>query len=218
MTAVTKQGLTIHSLSGVIPPARSAHFLRAAGGDPVRALALHDWNEAVGAAFYIPLQKTELVLRVKVEAAMAATYGATWFVHPDFVQIADWAVHKEIATATHRLMAKGADVDGDGLMEKASFGLWVGMLRPVFNPPVWMSQLRTAFPALPTSEGRHALATLASRAVNLRNRIDHHEPLIGLDLSRYHTDVMTLLKWNDPALAARARATCTVRQLLRAKP
>ena len=218
MTAVTMQGLTIHSLAGAIPPARAAHFLRAAGGNAARALALHDWNEDMGAAFYSPLQKAELVLRVRVESALAATWGSTWFTHPDFVKNADWAGRNEIAAATHRLMAKGVPVDRDGLMDKASFGLWVGLLRPVFNPPVWMSQLRTAFPALPAGQGRHALAALASRAVNLRNRIDHHEPLIGLDLSRYHSDVMTLLEWNDPALASRARAASTVRQLLRAKP
>lgn len=184
----------------------------------MRALALHDWNEAVGAAFYCSLQKAELALRVKVECAMAASYGPAWFVDPDFLRINDWAVHNEIATATHRLMSRGAVVEANSLMERASFGLWVGLLRPAFSSPVWLTQLRTAFPALPTGTGRHELAMLGSRAANLRNRIDHHEGLIGLDLSRYHTDVMTLLGWIDPVLVARARAACTVQLLLRAKP
>ncbi|MEG3172140.1 hypothetical protein U1708_07925 [Sphingomonas sp. ZB1N12] len=202
----------------MIPPARSAAFLRAAGGDPERALALHDWNEAVGAAFYPMLQKAELGLRTKVGAAMEASWGPLWFTDPEFLRINDFAVHKEVATAIHRLMARDAVVDADGLMEKSSFGLWVGLLRPIFNPPVWMTRLRTAFPALPVTEGRHELASLASHAANLRNRIDHHELLIGLDLSTDHADVMTLLGWIDRSLAARARTTCTVRQLLRAKP
>lgn len=218
MPQVRKQGLSIHSLTGLIPPARVAVFLRAAGGDPVKALELHDWNEAAGAAFYAPLQKVELGLKVKVASAMVATYGPDWFVHPAFVQIHDWSVHNEIATTTRRLMAAELPVDGDGMMDKASFGLWAGLLRPVFNPPVWMKQLRVAFPALPTDRKRHDLSTLASRAVNLRNRIDHHEALIGLDLSHCHADTMLLLKWIDPALQARARGSCTVLQLLREKP
>ena len=218
MAAVNKQVLDIHSLGGVIPPGRVTQFLRAAGRDPVRALALHDWNEAVGGAFYSPLQKAELALRVKVESAMAAAYGATWFADPAFLGVNDWAVHAEITSASRRLMTDGAPVDADGLMAKASFGLWVGLLRPIFNPPVWMTRLRTAFPALPVGEGRHELAGLAARAAFLRNRIDHHEPLIALDVSALHTDLMTLLRWIDPALAARAKAGCTVQQLLRAKP
>ena len=218
MSPVKKQGLDIHCLTGLIPPARAAAFIRAAGGDPVKALKLHDWNEAAGAAFYAPLQKVELGLKVKVASAMAATYGPAWFVHPAFVEIDDWSVHNEIATTTRRLMAAGLPVDGDGMMEKASFGLWAGLLRGAFNPPVWMNQLRPTFPALPTDRKRHDLATLASRAVSLRNRIDHHEALIGLDLSLRHADTMQLLKWIDPALQARARGACTILQLLRAKP
>lgn len=218
MATVNKQVPDIHSLGGVIPPGRVAHFLRAAGRDAVRALALHDWNEAMGAAFYQPLQKVELGLRVKVESAMAAAYGVVWFAEPAFLRVNDWAVHEEIATASRRLMKDSVHVDADGLMAKASFGLWVGLMRPIFNPPVWMTHLRTAFPSLPDGEGRHDLAVLAARAAFLRNRIDHHEPLIGLDISALHTDVMTLLHWIDPGLAARAKAGCTVQQLLRTKP
>ncbi|MES3150906.1 hypothetical protein [Sphingomonas faeni] len=218
MATVRNQLPNIHTFASVIPPARATVFLRAAGGNPERALALHDWNEAVGAAFYPSLQKVELGLRAKVGAAMEATWGSDWFADPDFLRINDYAVHKEVATAIGRLKAREANVDADGLSDKASFGLWVGLLRPIFNPPVWMTQLRTSFPALPATVGRHELASLASHAANLRNRIDHHETLIGLDLSADHADVMTLLGWIDRPLAARARTTCTVRQLLRAKP
>ncbi len=218
MTAVKRQVPDISILGGVIPPGRVTHFLRAAGYDPVRALALHDWNEAVGAAFYPLLQKVELALRVRVESAMAAAFGAAWFADAGFKAITDWAVHEEIATSSRRLMSDGDAVDADGLMAKASFGLWVGLMRPIFNPAVWLDQLRTAFPSLPANEGRHELAALAARAAFLRNRIDHHEPLIGLDISSLHTDITKLLRWIDPVHAARAKAGCTVQQLLRAKP
>ncbi len=218
MATVDKQVPDIHTLCGVIPPGRVTYFLRAAGRDAARALALHDWNESLGAAFYQLLQKVELGLRVKVESALAAAYGVTWFADPAFLRVSDWAVRQEIATASRRLMKDGLSVDADGLMAKASFGLWVGLMRPIFNPSVWMKQLRTAFPSLPVGQGRHELAALAAQAAFLRNRIDHHEPVIGLDLSALHTDMMILLSWIDPSLAARAKAGCTVQRLLRAKP
>lgn len=218
MAAVNNQLPSIQILRGLIPPARAAHFLRAAGADPIRAFALHEWNESVGGAFYPSLQKVELALRVRVERALSAVYGASWFIDQRFLGIKDHAVHGEIATASHRLMSGSAPVNADGLMQKASFGLWVGLLRPIFNPPVWSGQLRTAFPMLPVGIGRADLAKLASRAAALRNRIDHHEPLIGLDLSAYHSDVMQLLEWIDRRLAARAGIACSVPQLLRTKP
>lgn len=218
MAAVNNQLPNIHSLAGVIPLGRMNHFLRAAGWDPVRALALHDWNEAVGAAFYPSLQKAELALCVKVEAAMEMAYGSSWFADPAFLSVKDRAVSNEIAAASQRLIASSLAVDAAGIMAKASFGLWVGLLRPIYNPPVWMNHLRAAFPFLPQGEGRHELANLASHAASLRNRIDHHEPLIGLDLSADHSDLMTLLGWLDPPLLARARAKCTVQLLLRTKP
>ncbi len=217
MAAVTNQLPDIHSLLGLVPPARILRFYRAAGRDAQRALALHDWNEAVGAAFYPLLQKVELALTVKVESAMAAVYGPDWFADPTFLRAADYATRAEIAGTRRRLIAAGRPIDADGVMEKSSFGFWVGLLRPIFNPPVWMTQLSATFPALPLGVGRHDLAKLASAAATLRNRIDHHEPLIGLDLSARHSDIERLLTWIDPGLAARADGKA-VQRLLRQKP
>jgi hypothetical protein len=217
MASVTNQLPGIYSLQGLIPPARIMRFFRAAGRDAQRALELHDWNEAVGAAFYPLLQKVELALAVKVESAMAAVYGPEWFADPAFLRAADYATRIEIAATRRRLMAAERLVDANGMMDKASFGLWVGLLRPIFNPPVWMTRLSTAFPSLPRGVGRHDLAQLASAAAFLRNRIDHHEPLIRLDLSACLADIRTLLTWIDPALAARADGK-GIQLLLREKP
>lgn len=217
MAAVMNQLPDIYSLTGLIPPARILRFFRAAGRDAQRALALHDWNEAVGAAFYPLLQKVELALIVKVESAMVAVYGPDWFAVPAFLRATDHATRAEVADTRRRLMAADRPVDTDGIMDKASFGLWVGLLRPIFNPPVWMTQLSIAFPFLPAGIGRHDLAKLASAAALLRNRVDHHEPLIRLDLSARLSDIVTLLTWIDPALAARADGKA-VQLLMRGKP
>jgi hypothetical protein len=92
------------------------------------------------------------------------------------------------------------------------------LLRPIYNPAVWSKELQRTFPALPAGEGRHGLAKIASHATWLRNRIDHHEPLVELDLSLSHSMILKALGWIDLVLAARARADTAVQQLLRAKP
>ena len=35
-----------------------------------------------------------------------------------------------------------------------SFGFWVGLLQPKYNPDLWSSHLRVAFPHLPATETR----------------------------------------------------------------
>lgn len=219
MTAETaRQPLSIDALAGVIPAGRVGHFMRAAGFDPVRAAALHAWNEEVGAAFFGPLQKVELALRTKVESAFADVFGPCWFASPAFLAISDHADRRSLAEVRNRLVANDVPIDAQGVMAKASMGLWVGLLRPVYNPPVWSGRLRFVFPHLPAEQGRHELALLASRAAVLRNRVDHHEPLIEMDLSRSHADVMRLLRWIDPSLASRAGNSAAVPRLLRVKP
>lgn len=218
MTTVKNQLPPITSFARSLPAGRIRQFMRVAGHDPVRAQALHDWNEEIGSALYRPLQKFELALRARIPAAFEAIYGPDWYNYPAFRKNSDVADRISIAEAIKRLMAEGVPINSDGIMAKASFGLCVGLLRPIYNPEVWSKELYKTFPALPPNEGRGGLASIASHAAWLRNRIDHHDPLVELDLSLSHSKILKALGWIDLVLAARARADTTVQQLLRAKP
>ena len=218
MTTLNKQLPPITSFSRSLPPGRIRQFMRVAGHDPVRAQALHDWNEQIGSALFRPLQKFELALRARIPTAFEAVYGPNWYRDPGFRQKSDPADRNSIAESITRLMAEGVPIEADAIMAKASFGFCVGLLRPIYNPEVWSKELHRTFPALPAREGRSGLAGIASHAARLRNRIDHHEPLVELDLSLSHSKILKALGWIDLVLAARARADTAVQQLLRAKP
>lgn len=218
MASVKNQLPPLTSLAGSLPDGRIRHFLRLAGHDAVRAHALHDWNEQIGSALFRPLQKLELALRTRVGEAFERVYGPDWFREPAFRAAAASADRATLATAVQRLMSEAARIDGESVLAKASFGLCVGLLRPTYNPDVWSKELRRTFPALPLDQGRLELAGLASHAAWLRNRIDHHEPLVELDLSLSHSKILRLLGWIDPAVAALARADTAVQTLLRSKP
>lgn len=218
MTRVNKQLLPITCFSRSLPPGRIRQFMRMAGHDPVYAQALHDWNEQIGSALFRPLQKLELALRTRIPTAFETVYGPDWYKDPGFRKKSDLADRNSIAESIKRLMAEAVPIDAEAVMAKASFGLCVGLLRPIYNPEVWSKELYRTFPALPTSEGRHGLAVIASHAAWLRNRIDHHEPLIEIDLSLSHSRILKALGWIDLVLAARARKDMSVQQLLRAKP
>lgn len=218
MTTVNNQLPPITSLSRSLPAGRIRQFMRAAGHDPVRAQALHDWNEEIGSALYRPLQKLELALRTRIPMAFERAYGPDWYQDPGFRRKSDLADRNSIAAAIQRLMTESLPIGAEAMMAKASFGLCVGLMRPIYNPDVWSRELANTFPALPPSEGRSGLASIASHAAWLRNRIDHHEPLVELDLSLSHSKILKALSWIDLVLAARARRDTAVQQLLRAKP
>ena len=218
MLQVNNQLLSITDLHASLPAARLRYFMRASGFDPVRAQKLHDWNEEIGAALFGPLQRIELALRTRTNRAFTAAYGAEWYNATKFRQAAHHADRVSIAEARNRVVAAASDISAEAIMSKATFGLCVGLLRPTYNPDVWSKHLRSAFPLLPPTEGREDLAKRASQAASLRNQIDHHEPLIGRDLSRDHSRLLELLDRIDIALATRARADQRVQQLLRSKP
>lgn len=110
-------------------------------------------------------------------------------------------------------------VENDGqVIAGLSFGFWVAMLQPRYNPAVWSAQLRSTFPSFPKEKGRKTLAQKVSNVVWLRNRIWHHEPIIKLDLSARHSEVLELLGWLSPEKAAWIRPYCRVPLLLREKP
>lgn len=218
MTTVKNQLPPITSFARSLPAGRIRQFMRVAGHDPVRAQALHNWNEEIGSALFRPLQKFELALRARIPTAFEAIYGHDWYRDPGFRKTAALADRNSIAESIKRLMADGVAIDSEAIMSKASFGFCVGLLRPIYNPDVWSKELHRTFPALPATEGRSGLASIASHAAWLRNRIDHHEPLVELDLSLSHSKILKALGWIDLVLAARARADTTVQQLLRTKP
>lgn len=218
MEKLNNQLPAITDLARSLSDARIRQFLRQAGHDPVRAQQLHDWNENIGAALFKPLQKIELALRVRINQAFTAAYGPDWFRAEAFLDRANYADRTSVAGAMQRLLRSGKPIDADAMLANSSFGLCVGLLRPLYNPDVWSQQLFPSFPQLPKHLGRHELAERASQAAQLRNRIDHHEPLIERDLSLDHQKLLELLGWIDHRLAAHAQRDRSVPQLLRAKP
>ena len=73
---------TLDELETALSLARLSTYLGAAGGDRERAIRLHAWNTAVGAAFYGPLQGLEVVLRNAMHRRLAEWYGPAWYDHP----------------------------------------------------------------------------------------------------------------------------------------
>ncbi len=72
---------TSHALS--MP--RFGPYLAETGGSATKALAPHDWNARVSAAFLHPLHIFEAMLRNGVAAATNAEHGPDWHLAPRFL-------------------------------------------------------------------------------------------------------------------------------------
>jgi hypothetical protein len=135
-----------------------------------------------------------------------------------FPKIANCACKANIKTAIKRIRNKDQPCVTGRVVATFSFGFWVGLMQPRYHPDLWSSHLRVAFPYLPADKSYSDIAASAKRVADLRNRISHHEPILGMDLSNEFRVAMELLGWLCPRKAEWLRPACRVHQILRQKP
>lgn len=208
----------IDRLRPVLSDDRLGTYLTAAGFDPDRALRLYLWNAEIGDAFHLPIQAVEVALRNRIVSALISTYGANWWTNRRFQSDASGKTKQDIQVAIGRIRQRGQIVTSSQLVASLSFGFWISLLHRRFNPSLWSAQLRITFPSLPAHKGRDDLYALASAVLFLRNRIDHHEPVIKMNLSEAFSQMMLLLGWICPVKLSWIRPKCRVPGLLRLKP
>jgi hypothetical protein len=99
-----------------------------------------------------------------------------------------------------------------------SFGFWAYLLEPRYYQAIWRTQLRSTFPGLPKGRALKSVHIRAKDIREFRNRVAHHEPLIGRDLSKDHTDMVEFLTWLCPEKAAWVAKDSYVQAAIRQRP
>jgi len=201
-----------------ISPERIRKYLFAAGHNPDRAMLLYIWNARIGEAFHLPIQAVEVALRNCVNSALVARYGEEWWLSPAFLAIADHDRKADIDAVRRRIKHRKQKEDIGQVVAGLSFGFWVGMLQPRYNPDLWSRQLKVAFPYLPPDRSRKTLAKAAGEIAGLRNRISHHEPLIERDHTKDYKLVMEMLGCLCPHKRDWIEPYCRVSAIIREKP
>ena len=69
-----------------------------------------------------------------------------------------------------------------------------------------------------TTSPNAALRRRVDLLLKLRNRIAHHEPIIRRDTSRDYAELMTTLRWMNPAMHDWIASSCRVPDIMRRKP
>lgn len=202
----------------VISEPRFSSCMVAAGHDFTRAWGMYLWNAKLGEAFHLPIQTVEVCLRNSVCRVLTSIYGPDWGTADKFVAILDTQGLQDLQVVQQRIRNRKLQAVNGQIVAGLSFGFWVSLLQPRYNPPIWGSSLRLAFPHLPTGKGRKSIQSSFSRIVWLRNRIWHHEPIIRLNVSDEFHHIMETIDWMCPHTSGLIRPHCRIGAIIREKP
>jgi hypothetical protein len=205
-------------LEPTLSPARLGTYILAAGHDETRALALYQWNAQLGEAFHLPIQSVEIALRNRINAVLIANFGDDWWKDKAFLGLADNRQCDAIGEVKARIKKRGQAVVTGQIVAGLSFGFWVSMLGPRYNPGVWSRALATGFPDLPAGKTRDDLQKMARQIANFRNRIWHHEPIFKANVTVEYSRCMEVLAWLCPHKHSWIKPHCKVMAVLRQKP
>ena len=197
---------------------RFATYLTAAGHDQSRAMQLYLWNAQIGEAFHTPIQACEVALRNGVNRALVARFGVDWWRDPYFLSLIDRERQKDLELVQKRIKKRSLSLVTGQIVAGLSFGFWVGLLSPRYNPAIWGRYLRVSFPSLPAHVNRDALQKEVFEISTFRNRISHHEPIFKRDILSDFSRILGVLKWVCPATHDWIKPHCRVSLLVRQKP
>lgn len=201
---------------------RFATYLRMAGHDRSRALALYEWSTSLNAALLHDFAHLEVGLRNMYDAALMGAVAAGdshWLdsASADLMFPRNVAgnvrTHRDITTA--RDNAGGAGTPTGKVIAELSFGFWVFLTARRHEPLVWLPHLAHAYPS---ATDRARLHGGLSDLVKARNRVAHHEPATARSGREIIRRILGHARYVSPELAQHIDATSTVERIIRNRP
>lgn len=180
--------------------ARFAPFLNAAAGDHVRALEIYDWHAELATASFEAIHHFEVIVRNSIDGVLGegqpqAPLKETWLL--DFDTLQPGAI-KRVIVAIER-SEKGKPITRGGVVAGVPFGFWVSLFNKHYDE-LWRRRLRLAFPH--GSPSRKDLAGSMDRIRRFRNRVAHHDCLLGQDVAGRAGEMLRVVGWIDPEARA----------------
>lgn len=205
-------------IATALSPERFAPYLRATGGDLTKAVRLYEWNLAVSGALYEALGILEVVLRNALSTQLAAHHGTlTGHWYDDPLGVLSELAHQDIAAARHRVRKLRRPETPGRVVAELSFGFWKFLLAKRYEATLWTGYLRHAFPNL-HPQSRATVYRALDQLHTVRNRVAHHEPIHGRDLTADTLAIYRLLDWIDRDVRAWAVTVSRLQPIIAARP
>lgn len=196
--------------------ARFEPFLTGADDDHIRAVALYDWHAEITAACFEMVHHFEVLVRNAIDGVLGEGQPQepikdTWLM--DFGVLQPDGV-KQVILAVERL-EQGKGITRGRVVAGVSFGFWAGLFSKRYEE-LWRHRLRHAFPH--GSVTRKDLTQRMRLLQRFRNRVAHHDCLLGQNIGERADDMLLIASWIDPDAAAWLRERSRVHALLTVKP
>jgi hypothetical protein len=202
-----------------LSPNRWATYLKSSGYKEELAIRLYLWNATLGQSLHFPLQTVEVALRNVSNDVLNDQFGANWCLSDQCRNILGYKRCSEIDKAITRLRRKyGGTPHTDQIVASLTLGFWAALLHSQYHTSVWVGHELEAFPYLTPNETMSDVSSAISSVQELRNRIFHHEPLIGRNLSGDYGTIIKLAGWICPVTCDWMRAQSSFPAVLRMRP
>ena len=185
----------INAITSAISPTRMGTYLNAGGfGSGATAIDIYVWNALVSGAFFSALHVAEVVVRNAISQALELKYGINWPWNSGLERsLPKWS-KSELRSARQSVPFGSTGK----VIAELKFAFWCSLLTKAQDQHIWNMHLRTVFPFLPfplsTTAGRKMLYEDMETLRGFRNRIAHHEPIIGYPLLELQDRIQRLVK------------------------
>ncbi len=228
------------SLGALLGSARAQVYLIAASGDAARAGDLYMWSIQVSGALHAQLSYVEIAVRNAMDPALSswngsqAGFGDDWTAEhgtapvlygllKDALSHARKNAVKESQRRPHHHGRRNAPVNHDDMIAQLMFGSWVKLVHTTDGSTrqaqLWADAIHQAFPNVPsTDDERVRLGSQLETMRRLRNRVAHHDNLLGVNVRARLNESLSLLAKIDREFPAIAAAQSPLRRLAKIDP
>lgn len=198
--------LAADDLEHALSPERFGRYLAWANGDRARAIELYTLNTKVSESLYTPLQMLEVALRNRIYAVMRDAHHETWF--QDETIILKPRQIEQVNKAISDIQFESKDVTPGRIVAALTFSFWTTMLGPDYDT-LWQQSLN-GIAKRPDGKGlrRKDFSAPLHPIRTIRNRVAHHEPVLGWDLRKHYGNIVAMTEWLSPAAASWCRTHC----------
>jgi Abi-like protein len=170
-------------------------YLHLANDDRQFAIRIYEWNTSLSESFYGILQGFEVALRNSFHQVLSNAFArGDWY---DAILLKDIEA-QNLQAAKGRLLKDGKVLSPAGMVAELYFGFWVSLTGPHYGQTLWDAHLYRAF-RQPMK--RDKVCKSLSTIRKLRNRVAHHEIIVGRNLNEDYSLIITTTNWICPDTA-----------------
>lgn len=202
---------------------RIDRYLLAAGNNKIKAIKLYKANLTIAQAFHPLLGVLEVILRNRINTILSAHFtDPNWIItqkagfmnDPSLIHadrrtgrtVINDFLRSSVQKAEHRFKRRGIPITNGKIIAEQSFGFWTDLFE-VHHYRLLSGRPIQIFEYLPSGHGRRAACERLNKIRQLRNRINHNEPICFIGNNSdftYVEDVYTAIKeimsWIDPEI------------------